>query len=155
MARHGLESPVTTIIRPLQQADAADLAKNCFPDLPPEDVLDAVREDLALQEAGQGITLVAVADGRVGVHAKLRRKDDSGWVFNVASHPDFRGRGIVQDLLAELARRARATGIVRLLAHVRADNRRARRAYEKAGFRPVGQDGMRGEQLRYEMDVFP
>ncbi len=146
---------MTTIIRPLEQTDAADLAKNCFPDLPAGDVLDAVREDLALQETGQGITLVAVEDGRVGVHAKLRKKEDSGWVFNVASHPDFRGRGIVQELLAELARRARAMGIVRLLAHVRADNRRARRAYEKAGFRPVGQDGMRGDQLRYELDIYP
>ena len=143
------------MIRPLQQADAADLAENCFPGLPIEDVLDAVREDLALQEAGQGITLVAVEDGRVGVHAKLQKKDDSGWVFNVASHPDFRGRGIVQDLLTDLARRARAMGIARLLAHVRADNRRARRAYEKAGFRSVGQDGMRGEQLRYELDILP
>ena len=146
---------MTAIIRPLEQADAAGLAANCFPDLPPADVLDAVREDLALQEAGQGITLVAIADGRVGLHAKLLKKDDSGWIFNVASHPDFRGRGIVQDLIADLARRARAIGIVRLLAHVRADNRRARRAYEKAGFRPVGQDGMRGEQLRYELDIFP
>ena len=145
---------MTTIIRPLQQADAAGLAKDCFPDLAPEDVLDAVREDLALQEAGQGITLIAAEDGRVGVHAKLLKQGDSGWVFNVASHPDFRGRGIVQDLLVEMARRARAMGMVRLLAHVRADNRRARRAYEKAGFRSVGQDGMRGEQLRYELDIF-
>ena len=144
---------MTAIIRPLEQADAAGLAANCFPDLPPEDVLDAVREDLALQEAGQGITLVAVEDGRVGLHVKLLKKDDHGWVFNVASHPDFRGRGIVQELLAELARRARTMGIVRLLAHVRADNRRARRAYEKAGFHSVGQDGMRGEQLRYELDI--
>ena len=146
---------MTSIIRPLQQADAADLAKNCFPDLPPEDVLDAVREDLALQKAGQGVTLVAIVDGRVGLHAKLLKKEDSGWIFNVASHPDFRGHGIVQELLADLARRARAMGIVRLLAHVRADNRRARRAYEKSGFRSVGQDGMRGEQLRYELDILP
>ena len=146
---------MTTIIRPLQQADAADLAKNCFPDLPPEDVLDAVRQDLASQEAGQGITLVAVEDGRVGVHATLEKKEDRGWVFNVAAHPDFRGRGIVQDLLAELARRAHAMGIVRLLAHVRSDNARARRAYEKAGFRSVSRDGMRGEQLRYQLDIFP
>jgi ribosomal protein S18 acetylase RimI-like enzyme len=146
---------MTAIIRPLEHADAAGLAANCFPDLPPADVLDAVREDLTLQEAGQGITLVAVEEGRIGVHVKLLKKDDSGWVFNVASHADFRGRGIVQDLLSDLARRARAMGMARLLAHVRADNRRARRAYEKAGFRPVGQDGMRGEQLRYELDIFP
>ena len=146
---------MTIIIRPLQSTDAAELAKNCFPDLPPEDVLDTVREDLALQEAGQGITLVAVEDGRVGVHAKLLKKEDSGWIFNVAAHPEFRGRGIAQDLLEELTRRASAMGIARLLAHVRADNRRARRAYEKAGFRSVGQDGMRGEQLRYARDILP
>jgi ribosomal-protein-alanine N-acetyltransferase len=142
-------------IRPLQPADAADLAKYCFPDLPSEDVLEAVREDLALQQAGQGFTLVAVEDGRVGLHAKLLKKEDCGWIFNVASQPEFRGRGIAQELFAELARRARAMGIVRLLAHVRADNRRARRAYEKAGFRSVAQDGMRGEQLRYELDILP
>jgi ribosomal-protein-alanine N-acetyltransferase len=146
---------VTVIIRPLEQTDAADLAKNVFADLPPEDVSDAVREDLALQEAGRGITLVAVEDGRVGLHAKLVKEGDSGWIFNVASHPEFRGRGIAQELLADLARRARAMGILRLLAHVRADNRRARRAYEKAGFRCVGQDGMRGEQMRYEKDISP
>jgi ribosomal protein S18 acetylase RimI-like enzyme len=155
MSGRELESCMAVIIRTLEQADAGSLASNCFPDLPQEDVLESVREDLALQEAGRGITLVAVAEGRVGVHAKLLKKDDSGWVFNVASHADFRGRGIVQDLLSDMARRARAMGMVRLLAHVRADNRRARRAYEKAGFRPVGQDGMRGEQLRYELDIFP
>jgi ribosomal protein S18 acetylase RimI-like enzyme len=145
--------PVT--IRPLQLADALLLAADCFPDLPPDEVLERVRDDLALREKGEGITLVAVEAGRVGVHAKLLKGERAGWIFNVAAHPDFRGRGILQALLADLADHARAMGIERLAAHVRADNLRARRAYEKAGFRCAGQDGMRGEQLRYELKLRP
>ena len=78
---------VTVTIRPLQQADAVDLAANCFPDLPPDEVLERVREDLALREKGEGITLVAVEAGRVGVHVKLlkSRPDAGTWP---ASAPD-------------------------------------------------------------------
>jgi ribosomal protein S18 acetylase RimI-like enzyme len=144
---------VTATIRPLQSEDAPDLAANCFSDLPPDEVQERVREDLALQEKGEGLTLVAVEGGRVGVHAKLLKGDRAGWLFNVAAHPDFRGRGILQALLADLAGHARAMGIRLLAAHVRADNLRARRAYEKAGFRCAGQDGMGGEQLRYELKL--
>jgi ribosomal protein S18 acetylase RimI-like enzyme len=142
-------------IRPLRPADAPAIQKDCFPELPLEDVEERVEEDLALQDKGEGITLVAEEGARIGVHAKLLKRNQAGWIFNVASHPDFRGRGILQRLFGELETRARDMGITRLAIHVRADNVRARRAYEKAGFRHVGQDGMRGDQLRYEKKVAP
>jgi len=141
---------VTAEIRPLSLADAPQVQSNCFPELPLDEVEERVKEDLALQEKGEGLTLVAVEDGRIGVHAKMLKHEQVGWIFDVASHPDFRGRGILQRLMEDLARRAERMGITRLAIHVRADNLRARRAYEKACFRRVGQDGMRGDQLRYE-----
>ena len=138
------------IIRPVQAGDLPDFGALCFPELPAEDAAERVRDDLAVEAAGEGVTLVAEEGGRVGATAKLLRSGDIGWVFNVSAHPDFRGRGIVQRLLDELAARAQAMGLRRLAAHVREDNLRARRAYEKAGFKCVGQEGMRGAQLRYE-----
>ncbi len=138
-------------IRPLQAGDLADFAARCFPELPPEEVEERLRDDLAAEAGGEGVTLVTEEGGRVGVTAKLLCSGDTGWVFNVSAHPDCRGRGMVQRLLLDLAARAAARGLGRLAAHVREDNVRARRAYEKAGFRCVGQEGMRGAQLRYEM----
>lgn len=138
------------IIRPLRAGDLADFAALCFPELPAEDAGERLHDDLAAESSGEGVTLVAEEGGRAGATAKLLRSGDIGWVFNVSAHPEFRGRGIVQRLLNDLAVRARAMGLVRLAAHVREDNPRARRAYEKAGFKCVGQEGMRGAQLRYE-----
>jgi ribosomal protein S18 acetylase RimI-like enzyme len=137
-------------IRPLRADDVADFAALCFPELPAAEAEERLREDLAAEAAGEGVTLVAEEGGRAGATAKLLRSGETGWVFNVSAHPDFRGRGIVQRLLDELASRARGMGMTRLAAHVREDNLRARRAYEKAGFKCVGQEGMRGAQLRYE-----
>lgn len=144
---------MTATIRPLQPLDSADLHSRCFPDLSAAEVGERVRDDLEAQAAGEGVTLVAVEAGRVGATAKLLRQGNAGWVFNVLAHPELRGRGIVQAMLDRLADEARQMGLARLCIHVRADNLRARRAYEKAGFRLVGQDGMRGEQLRYERRI--
>jgi len=141
---------MSVIIRLLRPADSPDVAACCFPELSQDDVAERVQEDLALQGKGEGFTLVAEVDGRVGVTAKMVKCGRVGWIFNVAAHPDFRGRGVVQKLLERLAKRARRMGTERLAIHVRADNAAARRAYEKAGFHHVAQDGMRGEQLRYE-----
>lgn len=138
------------VIRPLEPGDAPEFHRNCFPELAPDEAAERVRDDLEAAEQGNGVTLVAVEAGRVGVTAKLLRQGAVGWVFNVSAHPDFRGRGILQALLDQIAERARAMGLARLAIHVRADNARARRAYEKAGFKYAGQDGMRGEQWRYE-----
>lgn len=141
---------MSQIIRPLRSTDLADFAARCFPELSAEDAEERLRDDLAAEVAGEGVTLVADEDGRVGATAKLLRSGDIGWVFNVSAHPDFRSRGIVQSILGDLAVRARDMGLRRLAIHVREDNARARRAYEKAGFKYVGQEGMRGAQLRYE-----
>lgn len=142
-----------TTIRPMQRADLNDLASFCFPELPLDEVRERVEDDLAAMAQGEGATLVAEEAGRVGMTARLLPNGAVGWIFNVASHGDFRGRGILQLLLADMEKRGRDMGLARLAIHVREDNPRARRAYEKAGFKLVGSEGMHGAQLRYEKEL--
>ncbi len=137
-------------IRPLKREDLDDLASLCFPELPIEELRERVEEELAAQARGEGVTLVAEEGGRVGVTARLVPSGEVGWLFNISSHPDFRGRGILQRLLGRMEEIARERGLTRLAIHVREDNSRACRAYEKAGFKRVGAEGMHGTQLRYE-----
>lgn len=147
---HSKHGATVEQIRLLRREDVADLVRLCFPELPPDEVRERVEEDVALQERGDGVTLVAEEAGRAGMTAKLLRSGEVGWIFNVSAHDAFRGRGILQRLFAELEEHARKMGLTRLAIHVREDNLRARRAYEKAGFRRVGAEGMQGTQLRYE-----
>lgn len=147
------QTPTATSIRPLSLDDVESVAAHCFPELPIEDVQERVVEDVRLTGARLGLTLVAEEAGRVGAFIKMLKRGDSGWLFDISAHPDFRGRGIIQRMIAQLAEAGAKMGIVRLFAHVRADNLRARRAYEKAGMKFAGQDGMRGEQLRYELRI--
>jgi len=137
-------------IRPLKREDLDDLAVLCFPELPFEEVRERVEEELGVQARGEGVTLVAEEEGRVGVTARLVPSAEVGWLFNVSAHLDFRGRGILQRLLARMEELARERRLTCLAIHVREENTRARRAYEKAGFKLIGSEGMRGAQLRYE-----
>jgi ribosomal-protein-alanine N-acetyltransferase len=140
---------VALVIRPADDADAERILADCFPDSAPDEIADGFTDD------AERFALVAEAEGRIAAHAALLRSGDTGWVANVAVNPEFRGRGIARQLLDRLAVHASEIGLSRLCIHVREDNLSARRAYEKAGFRCVGQDGMRGAQLRYERSLTP
>lgn len=140
-------------VRLLRREDLEDLAELCFPELPVDEVRERVEEDLQLQARGEGVTLVAEEGGRAGATAKLLVSGETGWIFNVSAHESFRGRGVLQRLFRELEKRAVEMKLTRLAIHVREDNPRARRAYEKAGFKFAGTEGMRGAQLRYEKKI--
>jgi predicted GNAT family acetyltransferase len=121
----------------------------------PEDVAEQVADDLVLQRAGKGITLVAEADGRVAATLNAAWEGDTAWMHNVATAPAFRGRGLATRLVGRLAAMLARRGVRRLLAHASADNAAARRAYEKAGMRPERAEGMDGAQLRYALAIRP
>lgn len=140
----------SAVIRLLTQSDIDDIAENCFPELSRDEVIERVTEDIALQQKEEGFTLVAEVEKGIFATAKLLKRGEVGWVFNVVTHPSLRGKGIMQQLFSALAATAQEMGLKRLAIHVRADNTAARRAYEKAGFRYAGVDGMRGDQLHYE-----
>jgi GNAT superfamily N-acetyltransferase len=57
-------------------------------------------------------------------------------LYAIYVHPDHLGRGAGRALLAELLTRCAAAGHGRLLLWVLKENVRARRFYERAGFRP-------------------
>jgi ribosomal protein S18 acetylase RimI-like enzyme len=70
---------------------------------------------------------------------ELAPKHEPGaWIIeHVAASPDFRRRGLVDRLLAEIIDRGRARGATIADVGVLIDNDRAQRAYEKAGFTVV------------------
>lgn len=61
-----------------------------------------------------------------------------GDVVGVYVRPDHRGTGAIEALLDAAARWVSALGDRALTLDVHADNARARRAYERCGFRPSG-----------------
>lgn len=66
--------------------------------------------------------------------------DTSNWIVeHVATLPEFRRQGLIDRLLAEVVERGRARGATVADVGVLIGNDRAQRAYEKAGFRVIGE----------------
>jgi ribosomal-protein-alanine N-acetyltransferase len=62
---------------------------------------------------------------------------DDAHVATIAVHPDWRGRGLGEFLLASLLQRARGLGAHRATLEVRVSNRAAQALYVKYGFQTV------------------
>ena len=149
----GRVPPGEAVIRELRQDDVSGLCEGVLAGAPAEEVAERVAEELGERARGVCVALVAESGDALVGKARLQMNGDTGWVFDVATQEEFRGQGIAARLLAGLAEGARRLGARRLCLHVRADNPAALRAYEKAGFRCAGADGMRGEQLRYVREL--
>jgi GNAT superfamily N-acetyltransferase len=66
-------------------------------------------------------------------------KPDHRWLYGMYVTPEFRGTGIAQRLVAEVATWARGEGVDLLGLHVTATQSRARAFYEKIGFALTGE----------------
>lgn len=101
-----------------------------------------VRQQVAAQ--AQGHTRrgahpdVVVVDGVAAGVLVLSRDAEAVHVVDVALLPAYRGQGVGEQLLADLQRRAAASGRAVTL-HVERGSR-ARRLYERLGFAVTGQD---------------
>jgi translation initiation factor 4G len=109
-------------------------------------------EELGLAALQRGS---AEADARLGrtpaeIEAGMRRiapiffvmpeHAPGAWIVeNVATHPDYRRRGLVDSLLTAILARGRQRGARHADIGVMIGNHPAERAYEKAGFRVVGE----------------
>ncbi|MFF3445598.1 GNAT family N-acetyltransferase [Streptomyces sp. NPDC002667] len=123
---------------------------------------DAERRRRRLEEGdGSVVNLVAERDGSVagwachGPHRDGEVRAGDVELYAIYVHPDLLGRGVGQALLRESVRRCAAAGHERMLLWVLEENTRARRFYERAGFRPDGAeepfeaDGVAVPEVRY------
>lgn len=113
-------------------AQIAEIEKLCFS--------DPWSENSVASELGNRLSLWLVAldgdtvAGYVGSQSVLDEAD----MMNVAVHPDYRRRGIGQNLVLALADALKEKGIQALMLEVRQSNAPAIALYEKLGFRQVG-----------------
>jgi RimJ/RimL family protein N-acetyltransferase len=92
---------------------------------------------LSLMEKGDPMH-VAVANGEVVGWCDIQRHPFSAHshrgTLGIGVIPDYRGRGIGARLMDQTLKQAFAAGFIRIELNVRADNLRAVRLYERAGF---------------------
>ena len=110
----------------------AEIEKLCFFDPWSEKSLE-----LLLRDGNFGIT--AEEDGKVVAYVGVISAPPEGEITNVATHPDFRRRGIGAELLEFLKEEAKERGIDSLYLEVRRSNNAARSLYEKSGFKVIGE----------------
>ncbi len=82
-------------------------------------------------------TLVRDIDGRfaAAITVSQQGNDRQRWyIFNVATHPEFRGRGLARQLITAALSHIRARGGKRVLLDVRSDNVAAYQLYRSMGF---------------------
>ena len=151
----GTNGPLTNIgIRPAQAADLdalIDIEDAVFA----TDRLDRRNFRHAIRSPTM-ICLAAVRAGAVLGYAivERRRTSRAGRLTSIAVAPAAAGAGLGQRLLAAAEAAARAAGLTRVRLEVRADNRAARKLYDRAGYRLVDtlddyyEDG--AAALRYE-----
>lgn len=82
--------------------------------------------------------LAATVDGAVAGYVGFLGVLDELEITNVATHPDYRRRGVGRALVAALLDYARANGFRRVTLEVRVSNAPAIALYKSLGFTPCG-----------------
>lgn len=67
-----------------------------------------------------------------------------GWIIQVGSHPNWRGRGVAAGLITRVMRIHRTEGLPYVELHVNDNNPAAKRVYEQLGF------SVQGKRARYQ-----
>ncbi|MFT9495674.1 ribosomal protein S18-alanine N-acetyltransferase [Anaerosolibacter sp.] len=82
--------------------------------------------------------VVAEVDGRIAGYGGMWFIVDEAHVTNIAVHPQYRGKGYGELIVAAMVRRADDQGIYQMTLEVRASNHVAQNLYRKFGFEPCG-----------------
>lgn len=113
-------------------SEVAELEKLCFSDPWSEkSVTSELDNELALW-------LVAVEDSRVAGYVGSQTVAGETDMMNIAVHPDFRRRGIAEQLVEALIVQLQEKESRCLTLEVRASNDAAQALYEKLGFSQIG-----------------
>lgn len=126
----------------MRSSDVASLRENCFTLNTYDEVRANVERALAQEASGEGISLVAVEDGRLlanltvtrnGHRLRRHRAHLGGFVI----HPDAQGSGLARGLTTAAAKRAQSIGCEVLEIEVRGGTH-AEEAYRGLGFAEWG-----------------
>ena len=109
----------------------AELERLCFSEPWSEKALELLLTDGA-------VGLVCLLDGRVAAYGGMLLVPGEGQITNIATHPDFRRRGLGRALLRALRTVAKERGCEQVALEVRASNEAAIRMYAEAGFSTAG-----------------
>ena len=93
---------------------------------------------LLLGEAAFGMVAVKTEADTPVAYVGMMTVLDEGQITNVATHPDYRRRGLAAAVLMALLAEARARGLATVTLEVRESNAAAIALYEKHGFSVVG-----------------
>lgn len=74
----------------------------------------------------------------VGYVTGFMAKEGVGRVFSLAVHPSYQNRGVGGNLLKEIIWILQRFGVTEIILEVRSGNVKARRFYERHGFRQTG-----------------
>lgn len=108
-------------------------------------------EEWTRRLAASATFLFETPDGPRGIAAGVRHDSDPHAAFLVSMwvHPDWRGSGAADALIRSVLAWARDEDFAEIRLHVDDRNARARRCYERHGFRATG------EKLLRERDAMP
>jgi L-amino acid N-acyltransferase YncA len=144
--RHTLTTGVQCLLRPLQAEDEAVFQS--FQQAVPEKerflIKHRITGDHLLHEWCQNLDyesnlpLLALADGKVVGYATLHQRP-GGWKRHIGMvsaliHPDFRGVGVLRQLLDELINVAKHAGLTRLEAEFNGERKNTIASFGKCGF---------------------
>lgn len=85
------------------------------------------------------MVLVASIDGRLSGFAIMKFRDAESHLFLLAVAAKFQRTGIGRALLAWLEKSCRTAGMRHIRVEIRANNHKARKFYERSGYRFIGQ----------------
>ncbi|WP_327592890.1 GNAT family N-acetyltransferase [Streptomyces chartreusis] len=169
-------------IRPMTPADCDRVAeiriggwRSAYRGLIPQSYLDALdvardaerRRGYFSQGDASVLDLVAERDGEIvgwachGPYRDGEARTEDVELYAIYVDPGRYGTGIGHALLQESVRRCTAAGHPRMLLWVLKDNARARRFYERAGFRadgaeePFEVEGVEVPEVRYARELTP
>jgi GNAT superfamily N-acetyltransferase len=136
--------PETFVIRPFGEADRSAVKQlwrevfTEFPDDPDQDI------DFCLR-SGHGALFVGRLGERVVATAMAGHDGHRGWLYHVASAPEYRRRGFARRLVAHAEGYLAARGVPKVNLQIRTGNEDVRGFYERIGyvFEPRVQMGKR------------
>jgi [ribosomal protein S18]-alanine N-acetyltransferase len=149
---------VTIALRPMRLQDipaVAGLEQKLFP-------IDAWPLELFFDEFAQAETrhyLVAEAEGELIGYCGVMVVGTTADIQTIGVLPDYEGRGTGTMMLTRMLAEARRRGATETLLEVREDNPRARRLYERFGFKHIHtrrgyyRDGVSALVMRLTFDV--